>query len=433
MKTQWGVKGCAQFLFESVLKPTAVLWLEFICPHNRKPGLTQILDRLPQVDLTNEICKCESIFEVPFQYSVFEDPFLLFLASPVNIISLYKLIRKLPSTPASFRTLLDEKSSDIVFWLKTYPRHLLTSVTNYRPLVFPHQKFSLEKTDEFDRRWRSIENLSESLGKDPFDLVRFQKDIDSDFFEYALTAATLRLSEIAEAFETYLLYQLHISAANTWISICDAYEQFVLAPLFTQLSETSRTNQLETTFANARVWIKSIPNRKFLFLIILDSFIPPPFKPCGPGLMDFEKRWMTLIKSKTNMIDGFQLNTSQSAAAIFWEAVERLRNIDYEELPFQFLSLIQAMRLLYHVDHNEEAVKGWIRFAVIMAADVQKLIGLFFMLNVWAMACESFRQVCSEEEHRLWVVFQQVILEFILENETISSNFFALQKLLMDL
>jgi hypothetical protein len=110
METQWGVAGRASFLPERLLKPTTVSWLDYMCRCDLKPALLKILNGLPSVDITEQICKTGSLFEVPFQYVAFEDTFLLFLACPDEVATLYQLVLKIEGAAQTLRMLAEEKA-----------------------------------------------------------------------------------------------------------------------------------------------------------------------------------------------------------------------------------------------------------------------------------------------------------------------------------
>jgi hypothetical protein len=432
MRTQWGVKGCANFFRECVLRPTIISWVQFRCHLEVRKVIDRILDRWSDVELTNTFCQVESIFEIPFQYSVFEDPFLLFLVSPGNVTRLVKLLERTGTLQPTFRSLLEDRPpSNIVFWLRTYPRHQLRPFDDYRRFIFKRVSISVKKDEVFERRWRAIEKVSEDCGLDPVELLRKNAAGDEAFMEYGLQAAILRLMEGADAFETYLLYRHHSLVTQRWMEICDAYERFMLGPLMTELSETSRTDQFLSTFLNASALIRSRANRQFLFLTILASFVPVTFRPSAVEFQTLGSEWTALLTSTAARIEAFRLNETNAAAAIFWEAVECIRTIDDEELPFQFMSLMQTMRLLHQMLRIGEAVDPWARLVIVFASELRKLISLFFIINVWAMGFENFRELCTEEEHRLWIAFQKVMLELIMESDTVSPVFFSLQRAFM--
>jgi hypothetical protein len=95
--------------------------------------------------MTTKICAADSHLKIPFQYAVFDEPFLLFLVSPDQVNGRYRLVLEIPGTPQGLRMLLDERvATDFVYWVKTYPLHRLTNPDDFRRFVFPRRPTNLE-------------------------------------------------------------------------------------------------------------------------------------------------------------------------------------------------------------------------------------------------------------------------------------------------
>lgn len=325
--------------------------------------------------------------------------------------------------------LVDEKArGDVVFWVKTYPRHRPVNPDNYRRFVFRRLAINLPSNESFERQWRAVGALSEESGREPFQIVAGIPGGQGDFLDYSLAAAIQRLSERAESFERYLLYRLHWLVAQKWISICDSHQQFILSPLLIRLAANLRGDSFMETFKNAEPLIKSQINRKFLYLIVLNSFLPSILKPYADKIETANKRWMEMLVKRAGTLDNLRLNQSETMAAIVMEAMERIRKVDSQALPFQVLSLMRALSLLHMLESdNEELVKERLHLIITMCGDVGNLFKLFLVLSVIVMWDDTYRELCSDEEHNYWVHFQQVMLLFIHADVDLSLTVLDLQ------
>jgi hypothetical protein len=429
MKMQWGGRACADFLFGNVLTPTVLSWFRVMSRRDVKGAWSRILRLMPTMELTTEVCLGESAFEVPFQYVVYDDPFLLFLVSPEDIRALHALMLRVDAVPALFRCLGEEKiQPNVVFWARTYPRYRPTAFDTCRRFIFNKVEIQLPPSEEFERRWRSVEELAASLERDPYEVLSEKGGAEPEFLEYALNAATQRLAENADQFENYLFYCHHIKVTEQWMAICDSHEGFVLSPLFSLLAETSKAGGLKKTFDKASELIQSRANKQFLFLVVLKDLIPPEFRPASPEFSQFEAKWKAFLQSVTPGLERWQGNASQTKSAIFFEAVEQLQNLDYEELPFQFRSLMQALRLLHHLAAPGEPPTGPITTAIVISAGVDKLISVFFSLVAWAMERHDFEGLCLPHEILLWSEFNDAMFSLLMRQEQLSQMFIYLHE-----
>jgi hypothetical protein len=270
--------------------------------------------------------------------------------------------------------------------------------------------------------------MSEETGQEPFQIVAKIPGGQQDFIDYSLAAATRRLSERAESFERYLLYRLHWIVAQKWISICDSHQQFILTPLLIHLAANLREESFLETFKNAETLIKSQVNKKFLYLIVLNSFLPGILKPYAARIEKAKRHWTEMLVKCAGTLDNLRLNQSGAMAAIIMEAMERIRRVDSQELPFQVLSLMRSLSLLHMLESgNEELVKERLQLIITMCGDVNNLFRLFLVLSVIVMWDDTYRALCSDEEHNYWVHFQQVMLLFVHSDVELSLTLLDLQ------
>jgi hypothetical protein len=115
-----------------------------------------------------------------------------------------------------------------------------------------------------------------------------------------------------------------------------------LTPLLIHLAANLREESFLETFKNAEALIKSQVNKKFLYLIVLNSFLPGILKPYAARIEKAKRHWMEMLVKRAGTLDNLRLNQSGAMAAIITEAMERIRGVDSQELPFQVLSLMRA-------------------------------------------------------------------------------------------
>ena len=94
MYVKWGDKSTCNFFFNNLLNRETLLWYQTVKNDQASiNNIKKILDLLPQSEILQVITKSDSSIEVPFQYTVFEDPFLYFLMTISDLRELYKLFK----------------------------------------------------------------------------------------------------------------------------------------------------------------------------------------------------------------------------------------------------------------------------------------------------------------------------------------------------
>jgi hypothetical protein len=386
------------------------------------------LDELPKDTIASKVDQVESVFEIPFQYATFEDPFLLFLVSPSDVLHLYRLVSKCDELPRSCHILGNViLPEDIVFWAKTYPQNMISDLDDYRRLLFPKVKVTVPRNEDFERRWRSIEDLSMDRREDPLVILDSMKNAEPDFRQYALLKGTAMLGERAESFERYLIYELHLQTAVHWMEICHSHQQFILAPILATLAADAHEPKILPTFQNASKWIRSRGNLQFLYLMVLSERLPAILEPYRLQLADLRQSWSAHLTRKVNAMEKLGMDGSAVIAAGFFEATERIRIIKTDPLPFQFKDLMRSLSILHQIAPGEAGVKDTIKLALLVCYDVVDIIELALILTVFGMHVEEFRDLCLESEILHWIHFEAVIVEFAMENSITYEMFSSLQ------
>ena len=430
MMTRWGVTKSCGFVCGVFLKSMAMSWLTYMKRTKATDTLLQIWKLIPEVEMVSGMCEKESLFEVPSQYNVFEDPFIMFLVSPLEILSLYKLVSRNFELPEMFKVLQEQNIDDeFVFWLRTYPKHEMPASVTYRNLVFPKWTVEVPENDDYLRQWRAVENLADEREQEPYDMVQNMK-FDEGFKDYCLVTALDKLNNGARDFEKYILFEWHVSVTNKWLEAAESHEQFILAPILEQLSQGSDEAGFLEAFSQASRLVHSRRNLQFLYLVTVRRVLPQMVKPYANELDMIKKRWKGVLEMEGKNLESYHVQESNAVAAVFFRVTEKIGGLGSEELPFQFQSLMTAMELLHQLP-EQDSIQSHIRMAIILARmtsdSVDSLVLLFLILNTLAMGMEQFRELCTEIEHRYWINFQKVMFALIMKDEVLSGVFFMMQ------
>lgn len=434
MKTRWGVAKACAVVCGVFLKSMALSWLTYMCRTEVAEVLVQVWKDLPVEEILDAMCEKESLFEVPSQYNVFEDPFIMFLVSPMEILSLYKLVTRKFELPAMFNVIQEENvDAEFVFWMKTYPKHEMPPGIAYRNLVFPKWTIEVPENDEFLRQWRAVENLADEREREPFELVE-SMNFDSGFKDYCLLTSLSKLNSGARDFEKYILFEWHLTVTNKWLEAANAHEQFILAPILERLSQGHDSESIVDAFTQASLLVHSRSNLQFLYLVTVRRLLPKIIEPYSSELEMIRSRWMSVIEGESQSLESYQTQESNAVAAVFFRVTERIGGLGSEELPFQFQSLMTALELLHHLPQKEK-IEDRIRMAILFAKmtsdSMDSLVFLFLVLNTLGMGVENFRELCTEIEHRYWINFQKVMFSLIMKDVVLSEVFFMMQTTLI--
>lgn len=428
MKSKWGIEKTANFLYDKTIASLTLLFMKTRIDDTSTKYADMVLNVLKLVDkktLTTEICSTNSFFEVPSQYSAFGQPFLYFLVSPADIKALLLLKE---DVPLSINRYLNIKiDPNPVFWAKTYPAHILPSVAITRSLVFDPFEIEKEENESYERLWRMFDNEYE----DSLKLIKKHSgDKDPAFYEYALRSSIIDLNTKAQTFEKFIELKLQLDATEEWYEITSAHEQFILAPISAVEINYDKSVFFLDKFLQASELYYSRVTLQFQYCAVLNTYLPYLLKDLRKQRHEFNKLWAQMINSVAKNTESLIQGGNQSKAALFWDSVEQLRSTESCYLPIAFFSLIRGMNKTLQLIDNEEDLSVVIR--VIVFSKSTRLAWLYLILNVFGMSHEEFRALCTEKEHKSWVIFQRAVLTMIMSDLKLNDLFFQLQQRLFE-
>lgn len=509
MFAKFGEIATSNFFQESILRPQVIQWqasistkipkeLDLIDSDSKNSRLKSklkddeqisyeiirlIFEEIDSHAILQSVLKSESLIEPPFQYTVFEDPFLYFLTSISDLRALYHLFIKTVTNPSSFFSMKIFDTEDVdensVFFFRTYPSHQLKTQLSRNALIFPNYTIKVPRDDRKERQWRAIENLAEEQEISPMSIVKElerkskgKSDFDdnennyqtitvtnpnisdkemSEFVDYALISTLKHLTNSADVFEQFLIQMNDLRQSKEWLSISLLHEHAALLPIAKEIALQkekkygtdmfkSHSNFLYV-FEKASMRIQSKSILRFQYLFIVQRFIK---KLIGEFDKDFEKvkeKITDIFQRNIQSLDSLNTNLNPTRSTIFWEAVELFRTAQCDDLPYQFSNLMRSLDLLYslgtntrmnfnyntfveepqvdsegEINHENDTVKRFLTLALSLSFS-HDIFYLYMVLSLFAMSNETFRSFCSEHEQRLWVIFQNVMLNMTSDEE----------------
>ncbi|OHT10868.1 hypothetical protein TRFO_19770 [Tritrichomonas foetus] len=425
MRARWGDKNTCTFFFEKLLKNQTLLWYDTV--RNDQQGrktIQKILDKMDQMKILEGICFANSSIEVPFQYTVFDDPFLHFLTSISDVRALYSLFKDKLEMPSMNIILTDKVNKNAVFWIKTYPPHQLrASQSNFR-LVFHQLDVDVPDNEDFERLWRNIQNLADDKECYPLTLVE-KFNNSKEFKEYAQLMALKDISELSDLFEQFLRYKVNMKTIDKWEKVSIVHEHTMTAPIVKRMivEMEKKYSKYEEIYEEIDQYLFSDSIKSYNYLFIIQRFLPKLLKGF---IKDFEFVKIEMgdfLSKRAQNLENLESNLYFKRSSIFWEAVEMLRTLDCDDLPFQYTTLMRVLKKIYLISREKEDIKEIMDIAIALAGCTD-IFYIYCVIDLFAMNHEVFRDKQTDKEQFLWFAFQKEMLQLVMDNEKLGDKYF---------
>ena len=435
MYVKWGDKSTCNFFFNNLLNRETLLWYQTVKNDQASiNNIKKILDLLPQSEILQVITKSDSSIEVPFQYTVFEDPFLYFLMTISDLRELYKLFKAKISQPSMNIIITEKVNKNGVFWLKTYPPHQIETFFINKPFIFNKFKVDVKENEDYERQWRNLENFAANNECYPMDIIdskdnRLNCNIQftEAFKNYALEKSVKELSETSEIFEQFLIYRVYVKDTEEWQQISFRHEQTILSPIIKKIViETEKESKSYIdVYEKISYILSSNENKRYNYLFIVQRFLKKLLKGYEKEFAFIKQKMGEFFKKKSANLDTLNSTNYLSRSSMFWDTVEMLRIIGSDDLPFQYNTLMRSLEKLNSITNDEEMFQELLELAISLA-DCSDIFFVYMVINLFAMNIETFRQISTEEQQHLWVLFQRKMLKLVMSDDEISERYFKL-------
>ena len=260
----------------------------------------------------------------------------------------------------------------------------------------------------------------------------------------------------------------NLNTSKKWQKISTLYKYIVLLPIAKSLAIDKKksiirpnydSNNYKSSFTKlfneASSNLQSPIMKRYQYLYIIQKIIPQVLISSKQDF-DFIKERLTLIFQRS--LDSFEtLNSSLNNPRlnVFWEAVGIFRTTECDDLPYQFTNLMRGLTLIYHLaintkgNHNyknndddddddldneedddlakEQRTGKFLKSALYLSYTKEtNMFYLYMVISLFGMSDEQFRSLCTEHEHRLWVIFQKVILSIIFTDNEAGERYSAI-------
>ncbi|KAK8848254.1 hypothetical protein M9Y10_019310 [Tritrichomonas musculus] len=514
MHAKWGEHAACFFFCEILLKKHIFQWLESVSTKipkefeqsnkskskikNKNKDICEgdliareiiecIFKNLDQSKILHSVLNTESLIEVPFQYTVFEDPFLYFLVSISDIRALYHLFMKESHRTLNSMKIIDTEvvNENAVYWVKTYPPHQMETQLTRTPLIFKNDEFKVSEDEVKERRWRAIENLADEREVDPMQIVKEMNDkkrrdsnlqsqilqteesknisSNDDFTLYALSMSLANFIESSEIFEQFLLQMYNLSSSKHWQKISIQYEYIIFLPIVKEmvikkekkmnLSNIDATNfkdQSINLFLEASKNLQSPTIKRYQYLFIIQRIIPKILKGSEQDFDIINEKVTEFFQINLSLHNSLNPDLDSSRSSIFWEAVFLFKTMQCNDLPYLFTNLMRGLSLIDNLSINtkinynyndenssrndndkidddlkEHQVMKFLQDALSLSYS-DRIFYLYMVISLFGMSDDQFRCLCTEQEHRLWIIFQKLILNIIINEEVSSEKYTAI-------
>ena len=445
MKEQWNTSETVEFIINIWLKSHAMQWLRADGHMSRINVVDEVFNYINKSkelisSILDKLCYAEPQFELPDMYTTFDQPYLMFYSSFMDLSLLAKVISlKCELSPAMTIFLSEHPLKYHMFWFKIFPKRPMPHSFSQRRMVFHEKAETIEENPDFDRLWRQVENSAEENEMEPYDFLnssRMEKAVRSfgeGFMDYAFSLSINHLVEAADNFETFLNYKLSLSMIEKWLSITvinlekhlRTYASYVVLP---EILNNLKQGQEFSFEESAKLFYHYNYAKECMFFTYLETKMIPSV------VKKYQKAIDELVSVWTNYFSNLGIDSSTDiglkssiANTMFYDAAERLLDINTESLMTSLMAIFKILKLLNDAAKYDNVTNNLFEAAIRVNPKVPLPL-VYILINEFAMKNKSFNSLLTDKERKLWVSFESVLLKLIIKDQRLVIIFFPLQQ-----
>lgn len=431
MLQQWGETDFINFFINTLLYKFSATWFQNNSLELRIPILRSIFDLIINDEkIKSEICEKvqanTSNLELPNNYISFGHQYILILTTSADFVTVLNAYSQVKSIPMSIiNAKADITNNFHLFWVKIFYRRNIPQIQINRPIVFSQTYKMPEGASDYERIFLHLESQT----NDPYDQLINSKElgfVSNDVRKYILRRTISYQVSQSRKFERMMEFRLCSKQLDRWIEISEAGLRLSI----TQIAEKAANMAFERgykcmnfAFRKASTMFDERLLRQMQFLVLAQSYFSKYISGLEKDINKVNDWWFNLLQQKNTALDDIYIEfTTKSANGLFWECVEVLQTISLEDFKISFRNIMRVVRNIDQIatthSHEREIMKTRSLFekAVILGKSFN-LLSIYLAVGPICMDNQAFKDLCTEEEQRYWVIFEALIFT-LLNNET---------------
>jgi len=231
--------------------------------------------------------------------------------------------------------------------------------------------------------------------------------------ERTMQKEIMKLQEVNEKFESYLCAATICQRVKKWRDIIILYEYNMF------LSVVSSTNMISPFVHNRRL------ERDRLFHL-LETKMKIFLKSQLPNIEHLTSIWKTIIKVSYHKFNLREFFSRAILTSSFCMIVDQLKNADINNLSLTFTMILRIVRTLKLLANYQKCLDQELFNRTIIMLQSPTFSEFYLIISKFAIETLIFQLFCPPKTKSL-VLFEKVMLTFIISNPTLATLFFSIQ------